>query len=118
MTDTPQLGLAGRVFLWLICASIFGVIALLPYELFMLYLPDSTVHVAVLSCSAIIALVLLVATIFGPLRVEPLAAAPATGSGLEFLNLIAKTFFILFQVVVIPLLFLQLILVLTGSSLF
>ncbi|MEE2638407.1 MAG: hypothetical protein VYE68_14395 [Acidobacteriota bacterium] len=118
MTDTPQLGLAGRAFLWLVCASIFGVIALLPYELFMRYLPDSTVHVTVASSVAVIALVLLVATIFGPLRVQPLSAVPATGAGLEFLNLIARTGFIALQIVIVPLLIVQLILMLTGSSLF
>ena len=118
MTETQQLGLAGRLLLWMTGIAIFGVIALLPYYLFMQFATDYVVHITVLSCVGVIALVLVVATIFGPLRTEPLSAVADTGAGLRFLGLISNAVFIALQIVAIPLLVLELILRLAGRSLF
>ncbi len=118
MTETQQLGLAGRLLLWVVGISIFGVIAFLPYALFMRFATDYVVHVTVLSCVGVIALVLVVATIFGPLRTQPLSEAADSGAGIRFLSLISNTVFIALQIVVAPLLVVELILRLTGRSLF
>ena len=118
MTETQQLGLAGRLLLWMVGAAIFVVIALLPYALFMRFATDYVVHVTVLSCVGVIALVLVVATIFGPLRTQPLSEAADTGGGLRFLVIISNTVFIGLQIVLVPLLVIELILRLAGRSLF
>ena len=65
----------------------------------------------------VILLVLVVGTIFGPLRTEPLAADPDTGGGLRFLALISNAVFIGLQIVLVPLLVIEIILRLAGSSL-
>lgn len=118
MTETQQLGLAGRVLLWVVGIAIFVVIALLPYALFMQFATDYVVHVTVLSCLGTIALVLLVGTMFGPLRTQPLSEAAATGGGLRFLALVSNMVFIGLQIVLVPLLVIELILLLAGRSLF
>ena len=118
MTETQQLGLAGRMLLWLVGIAIFLVIALLPYALFMRFATDYVVHVTILSCLGVILLVLVVGTIFGPLRTEPLSAAADTGGGLRFLALITNTVFIGLQIVLVPLLVVEVIMRLAGSSLF
>ena len=118
MTETQQLGLGGRMLLWLVGIAIFLVIALLPYALFMRFATDYVVHVTILSCLGVILLVLVVGTIFGPLRTEPLSAAADTGGGLRFLALITNTVFIGLQIVLVPLLVIELIMRLAGSSLF
>ena len=118
MTETQQLGLAGRMLLWLVGIVIFLVIALLPYALFMRFATDYVVHVTILSCLGVILLVLVVGTIFGPLRTEPLSADPDTGGGLRFLALITNTVFIGLQIVLVPLLVVEVIMRLAGSSLF
>ena len=118
MTETQQLGLAGRLLMWVLGTALFAVIALLPYYLFMQFATDYVVHVTVLSCVGIIALVLVVGTMFGPLRAEPLAEAAVTGGGLRFLALIANAVFIGLQIVLVPLLVIELILRLAGGSLF
>ena len=118
MTETQQLGLGGRMLLWVVGIAIFVVIALLPYALFMRFATDYVVHVTILSCLGVILLVLVVGTIFGPLRTEPLSAAADTGGGLRFLALITNTVFIGLQIVLVPLLVIELIMRLAGSSLF
>lgn len=118
MTETQQLGPAGRLLLWTAGIAIFVVVALLPYALFMRFATDYVVHVTVLSCVATIALVLLVGTIFGPLRTQPLSEAAPTGGGLRFLALVANIAFIGLQIVLVPLLVVELILLLAGRSLF
>lgn len=118
MTETQQLGLAGRLLLWIVGTAIFVVIAVLPYALFMRFATDYVTHVTVLSCLGVIALVLVVGTLFGPLRIEPLSAALDTGGGVRFLALILNTVFIGLQIVLVPLLVIELILRLAGSSLF
>ena len=118
MTETQQLGLGGRMLLWLVGIAIFLVIALLPYALFMRFATDYVVHVTILSCLGVILLVLVVGTIFGPLRTEPLSAAADTGGGLRFLALITNTVFIGLQIVLVPLLVVEVIMRLAGSSLF
>ncbi len=118
MTETQRLGLAGRMLMWVLGTALFVVIAFLPYALFMRFATDYVVHVTVLSCLGVIALVLVVGTIFGPLRTEPLSAAPATGDGLRFLALASNAAFIGLQIVLVPLLVVELILRLAGSSLF
>ncbi len=55
MTETQQLGLAGRLLLWIVGTAIFLVIALLPYALFMRFATDYVVHMTVLSCVGILA---------------------------------------------------------------
>ena len=118
MTETQQLGLAGRLLLWILGTAIFLVIALLPYALFMRFATDDVVHITVLSCVGILALVLVVGTIFGPLRTESLSASADTGGGIRFVSLISNTVFIALQIVLVPLLVIELILRLAGSSLF
>ena len=118
MTETQQLGLAGRMLMWILGTAIFVVVALLPYALFMRFATDYVVHVTILSCLGVIALVLVVGTIFGPLRTEPLSAVPDTGGGLRFLALISNAVFIGLQIVLVPLLVIEVILRLAGSSLF
>ncbi len=118
MTETQQLGLAGRMLMWVLGTAIFVVVALLPYALFMRFATDYVVHVTVLSCVGVILLVLVVGTIFGPLRTEPLSAAADTGGGIRFLALISNTVFIGLQIVLVPLLVIEIILRLAGSSLF
>lgn len=118
MTETQQLGLAGRMLMWVLGTAIFLVIALLPYALFMRFATDYVVHVTILSCLGVILLVLMVGTIFGPLRTEPLSGAPDTGGGIRFLALISNTVFIGLQIVLVPLLVVEIILRLAGGSLF
>ena len=118
MTETQQLGLAGRLLLWVVGIAIFVVVALLPYALFMQFATDYVVHVTVLCCMGTIALVLVVGTIFGPLRTQPLSETAATGGGLRFLSLVSNTVFIGLQIVLVPLLVIELILRLAGRSLF
>ena len=118
MTETQQLGLAGRMLMWVLGTALFVVIALLPYALFMRFATDYVVHVTVLSCLGVIALVLVVGTVFGPLRTEPLSADADTGGGMRFLALMANTVFIGLQIVLVPLLVIEVILRLAGSSLF
>ena len=118
MTETQQLGLAGRMLMWILGSAIFVVIALLPYALFMQFATDYVVHVTILSCLGVILLVLVVGTIFGPLRTEPLSADPDTGGGLRFLALITNAVFIGLQIVLVPLLVIEVIMRLAGSSLF
>ncbi len=117
MTETQQLGLAGRLLMWVLGITLFIVIALMPYYLFMQFATDYVVHVTVLSCVAMIGLVLVVGTIFGPLRTEPLSEAADTGGGFRFLALITNAVFIGLQIVLVPLLVIELILRLAGRSL-
>lgn len=118
MTETQQLGLTGRLLLWTVGIAIFVVVALLPYALFMQFATDDVVHVTVLSCVGVIALVLVVGTVFGPLRTQPLSEAADTGGGLRFLILLTNAAFIGLQIVLVPLLVIELILRLAGRSLF
>ena len=69
MTDTQQLGPAGRVLFWVLGAALFFVIALLPHAMGMWwYSAESTVLKAVLGSTAVILLLFWLATVFGPLK--------------------------------------------------
>ncbi|MDP6581091.1 MAG: hypothetical protein QF681_10580 [Vicinamibacterales bacterium] len=70
MTDTPQLGPAGRITLWVLGAALFLDIAFLPYYMFMQYAADATVRNTVLGATASIFLLLWLATAFGPLKTK------------------------------------------------
>ncbi len=68
MTDTPQLGSAGRLVLWVLGSALFLDIAILPYWLYMDYAVDSTVYMTVGGATAVTILLLWLATTFGPLK--------------------------------------------------
>ncbi len=68
MTDTPQLGPAGRLVLWVLGTALFLDIAILPYWLYMDFATDFTVYVTVGAATAITLLLLWLATTFGPLK--------------------------------------------------
>ena len=68
MTDTPQLGSAGRLVLWVLGSALFLDIAILPYWLSTDYAVDSTVYMTVGGATAVTILLLWLATTFGPLK--------------------------------------------------
>lgn len=120
MTDTQQLGLAGRLFLWILGTALFFVIALLPYAMYMRFATESTVHVTVLAMTGVIFMVLWITTTFGPLRVGPIATgtrAPKEYTPTRPVTIISNLLFILVQIVVIPLAIIGIISLLAGFPL-
>lgn len=68
MTNTQELGPAGKLTLTFFLVAIFLDIAILPYYLYMDYAPDSTVYMVAGACTAVLAVGLWLATAFGPLK--------------------------------------------------
>ena len=70
MTDTQQPGPAARLLFWILGGALFLVIAILPWAMYMQYLADVTVRVTVVAATAVILLLLWLATTFGPLKTQ------------------------------------------------
>lgn len=68
MTNTHELGPAGKLTLTFFLVAIFLDIAILPYYLYMDFAPDSKVYMAVGGTTAVLAIGLWLATAFGPLK--------------------------------------------------
>ena len=69
MSDTQQPGLAARLLFWVLCTALFFVIALLPHAMGMWWFAaESTVITTVLGSTALILLLLWLATAYGPLK--------------------------------------------------
>ncbi len=68
MTDTQQLSTAGRITLWILGGALFLDIAFLPYYMYMQFATDATVRNTVIGTTAVIFLLLWLATAFGPLK--------------------------------------------------
>ncbi len=71
MTDTQQLGLTGRLLFWVLGTALFFAIALLPHAMGMWwYAAESTIVKTVLGSTAVILLLLWLATVCGPLKMR------------------------------------------------
>ena len=68
MTDTQQLGSAGRLLLWVLGTALFLSIAILPYYMYFQFAADSTTRMTVAAVTAVILLLLWLATAYGPLK--------------------------------------------------
>ena len=68
MTDTQQLGLAGRLLFWVLGTALFLSIAILPYYMYFQFAAEPTVRVTVAAITAVLFLLLWLATAFGPLK--------------------------------------------------
>jgi hypothetical protein len=68
MTNTQELGPAGKLTLAFFLAAIFLDIAILPYYLYMDYATDATVYKVFGGATAVLAVSLWLATAFGPLK--------------------------------------------------
>ncbi len=68
MTNTQQLGPAGRLTLWVLGTALFLDIAILPYWLYMDYAEDATVYTTVGISTTVVLLAIWLATSFGPLK--------------------------------------------------
>ena len=68
MTDTQQLGSAGRLLLWVLGTALFLSIAILPYYMYFQFAAESTTRMTVAATSAVILLLLWLATAYGPLK--------------------------------------------------
>ena len=68
MTDTQQLGSAGRLLLWVLGTALFLSIAILPYYMYFQFAAESTTRMTVAAPAAVILLLLWLATAYGPLK--------------------------------------------------
>ena len=68
MTDTQQLGSAGRLLLWVLGTALFLSIAILPYYMYFQFAAESTTRMTVAATSVVILLLLWLATAYGPLK--------------------------------------------------
>ena len=68
MTDTQQLGSAGRLLLWVLGTALFLSIAILPYYMYFQFAAESTTRMTVAATTAVILLLLWLATAYGPLK--------------------------------------------------
>ena len=68
MTDTQQLGAAGRLLLWVLGTALFLSIAILPYYMYFQFAAESTTRMTVAATAAVILLLLWLATAYGPLK--------------------------------------------------
>ena len=70
MTNTQQPALAGRLLFWVLGTALFLSIAILPYYMHFQFTPESTVRITVATVTAVILLLLWLATAFGPLKTQ------------------------------------------------
>ena len=70
MTDTQQPGLAGRLLLWVLGTALFLSIAILPYYMYFQFAAESTTRMTVAATTAVILLLLWLATAYGPLKIR------------------------------------------------
>ncbi len=68
MTKTQQLGLTGRLLFWVLGTALFLSIAILPYYMYVQFAADSTTRMTVAATTAVVLLLLWLATAFGPLK--------------------------------------------------
>ena len=68
MTDSQQLGLAGRLLLWVLGTALFLSIAILPYYMYFQFAAESTTRMTVAAVAAVILLLFWLATAYGPLK--------------------------------------------------
>ena len=68
MTNTQELGPAGKLTLTFFLVAIFLDIVVLPYYLYMDFAPDATVYTWVGGCTVVLVVALWLATAFGPLK--------------------------------------------------
>ena len=68
MTDMKQSGLAGRLLFWILGTALCLSIAILPYYMYFQFAADSTTRMTVAAVTAVILLLLWLATAYGPLK--------------------------------------------------
>ena len=68
MTNTPQMGFAGRLALWVLGATLFLAIAILPYYMYFQFAAESTTRMTVAAVTAFILLLFWLATAYGPMK--------------------------------------------------
>ena len=68
MTDMQRLGPAGRLLLWVLGTALFLSIAILPYYMYFQFATESTTRMTVAAVTAVIFLLLWLATAYGPLQ--------------------------------------------------
>ena len=68
MTDRQQPGLAGRLLFWVLGTALFLSIAILPYYMYFQFAAESTTRMTVAAITAVILLLLWLATAYGPLK--------------------------------------------------
>ena len=68
MNDTQRLGPAAQLLLWVLGTALFCTIAILPYYMYFQFATESTTRMTVAAVSAVIVLLLWLATAFGPLK--------------------------------------------------
>ena len=68
MTDMQRLGPGGRLLLWVLGTALFLSIAILPYYMYFQFATESTTRMTVAAVTAVIFLLLWLATAYGPLQ--------------------------------------------------
>ena len=68
MTNTHQMGLAGRLLFWVLGTALFLCISILPYYMYFQFATESTTRMTVAGVIGVIFLLLWLATAYGPLK--------------------------------------------------
>ena len=121
MTDTRQLGPAGRLLFWILGSTLFFVIALLPYMILMDYtLPlDYPLRAPVLPWVVIVFALLWLATTYGQMKTSASSkvktpSTPMLGTGSGPAHTAVRVVFIMLQILILPLVVLAIIRALAG----